>query len=220
LVGSPIKWFGLAPYNPQIEVQPLFVTTRRPPRLRREPLRDTRRIVGDKNGGVGSGGSIDGITDKASDGVADNLALLAKSVGKAGIATAGAEQRLEKTSVMGAAGDNETGSNTGKTGNENNGDSDDNPSDKSAAHAADATGRKSAAGKPSSGESIDGNDRKAPASDAASDAASADGASDEPSPGKPLSVDQATGKAGAAQAGMRPRSHSHIPASGEADIPA
>ncbi|MEE8685106.1 MAG: KUP/HAK/KT family potassium transporter [Bifidobacterium mongoliense] len=39
LAGSPIKWFGLAPYNPQVEVQPLFVTTRRPPRLHREALR-------------------------------------------------------------------------------------------------------------------------------------------------------------------------------------
>ena len=34
--GSPVKWFGLAPYNPLIEVQPLFLSTRRPPRLKRE----------------------------------------------------------------------------------------------------------------------------------------------------------------------------------------
>ena len=35
VAGSPTKWFGLAPYNPLIEVQPLFVSTRRPPRLKR-----------------------------------------------------------------------------------------------------------------------------------------------------------------------------------------
>ncbi|KAB7786804.1 KUP/HAK/KT family potassium transporter [Bifidobacterium cebidarum] len=35
MVGSPVKWFGLAPYNPLVEVQPLFVSTRRPPRLKR-----------------------------------------------------------------------------------------------------------------------------------------------------------------------------------------
>ncbi|KAB7130760.1 potassium transporter Kup, partial [Bifidobacterium longum] len=31
VAGSPVKWFGLAPYNPLVEVQPLFVSTRRPP---------------------------------------------------------------------------------------------------------------------------------------------------------------------------------------------
>lgn len=36
IAGTPVKWFGLAPYNPVVEVQPLFVSTRRPPRLRRE----------------------------------------------------------------------------------------------------------------------------------------------------------------------------------------
>ena len=36
VAGSPVKWFGLAPYNPLVEVQPLFVSTRRPPRLKRE----------------------------------------------------------------------------------------------------------------------------------------------------------------------------------------
>lgn len=35
MAGSPVKWFGLAPYNPLVEVQPLFVSTRRPPRLKR-----------------------------------------------------------------------------------------------------------------------------------------------------------------------------------------
>ena len=35
VAGSPSKWFGLAPYNPLIEVQPLFVSTRRVPRLKR-----------------------------------------------------------------------------------------------------------------------------------------------------------------------------------------
>lgn len=38
VAGSPVKWFGLAPYNPVVEVQPLFVSTRRPPRLERVPI--------------------------------------------------------------------------------------------------------------------------------------------------------------------------------------
>jgi KUP system potassium uptake protein len=38
-----VKWFGLAPYNPIVEVQPLFVTTRRVPRLQRVALRRTKR---------------------------------------------------------------------------------------------------------------------------------------------------------------------------------
>ena len=38
VAGSPVKWFGLAPYNPLVEVQPLFVSTRRPPRLKRMGL--------------------------------------------------------------------------------------------------------------------------------------------------------------------------------------
>ncbi|WP_348519606.1 KUP/HAK/KT family potassium transporter [Bifidobacterium sp. ESL0728] len=41
VAGSPVKWFGLAPYNPVVEVQPLFVSTRRPPRLKRVALRAT-----------------------------------------------------------------------------------------------------------------------------------------------------------------------------------
>lgn len=36
IAGNPVKWFGLAPFNPVVEVQPLFVSTRRPPRLQRE----------------------------------------------------------------------------------------------------------------------------------------------------------------------------------------
>ena len=35
LAGSPVKWFGLAPYNPLVEIQPLFLATERPPRLKR-----------------------------------------------------------------------------------------------------------------------------------------------------------------------------------------
>ncbi|RSX58500.1 KUP/HAK/KT family potassium transporter [Bifidobacterium samirii] len=35
LAGSPVQWFGLAAFNPLVEVQPLFIATRRPPRLRR-----------------------------------------------------------------------------------------------------------------------------------------------------------------------------------------
>ncbi|WP_348519485.1 KUP/HAK/KT family potassium transporter [Bifidobacterium sp. ESL0800] len=45
VAGSPVKWFGLAPYNPVVEVQPLFLSTRRPPRLKREPLRSGKRRV-------------------------------------------------------------------------------------------------------------------------------------------------------------------------------
>ena len=33
--GTPAKWFGLAPYNPLTEVQPLFLATMKQPRLRR-----------------------------------------------------------------------------------------------------------------------------------------------------------------------------------------
>lgn len=35
VAGSPTKWFGLAAYNPLVEVQPLFIATYRPPRLKR-----------------------------------------------------------------------------------------------------------------------------------------------------------------------------------------
>ncbi|WEV42096.1 KUP/HAK/KT family potassium transporter [Bifidobacterium sp. ESL0682] len=42
VAGSPVKWFGLAPYNPVVEVQPLFVSTRRPPRLKRVTLRSAK----------------------------------------------------------------------------------------------------------------------------------------------------------------------------------
>ncbi|RBP97291.1 potassium transporter Kup [Bifidobacterium aemilianum] len=48
--GSPVKWFGLAPYNPLVEVQPLFVSTRRPPRLKREPVRRHRQTEGKQTG--------------------------------------------------------------------------------------------------------------------------------------------------------------------------
>ncbi|MFT8592487.1 MAG: KUP/HAK/KT family potassium transporter [Bifidobacterium sp.] len=43
VAGSPVKWFGLAPYNPLVEVQPLFVSTRPVPRLKRIALRRSRR---------------------------------------------------------------------------------------------------------------------------------------------------------------------------------
>ena len=39
VAGSPVKWFGLAPYNPLVETQPLFVSTRRVPRLQRVGVR-------------------------------------------------------------------------------------------------------------------------------------------------------------------------------------
>lgn len=38
MAGNPVKWFGLAAYNPLVEVQPLFVTTRAVPRLNRVSL--------------------------------------------------------------------------------------------------------------------------------------------------------------------------------------
>ncbi|MEE1295614.1 MAG: KUP/HAK/KT family potassium transporter [Bifidobacterium sp.] len=38
VAGSPIKWFGLAPYNPVTEVQPLFLATIRPPHLKQIEL--------------------------------------------------------------------------------------------------------------------------------------------------------------------------------------
>jgi KUP system potassium uptake protein len=181
LVGSPIKWFGLAPYNPQIEVQPLFVTTRRPPRLRREPLRDARRIVGEKNSvgrvtGIGVGGGIEGITDKASDGIADNLALLAKSVGAAGRVAPGAEQRVEKTSVITKFG----GRGSGTAGNERSGASHDGElSGASAAgHGAGAAAVKSTAGKSASGEASP--DRSLPDTQASSESGADQ--SDEPRP--------------------------------------
>jgi KUP system potassium uptake protein len=81
LVGSPIKWFGLAPYNPQIEVQPLFVTTRRPPRLRRETVKanEARRGSGAGAGAGSKGGKIEvKIADSAANpGASAGLAKLA-----------------------------------------------------------------------------------------------------------------------------------------------
>ena len=47
VAGSPVKWFGLAPYNPLVEVQPLFVSTRRPPRLKRIERAASEPITGD-----------------------------------------------------------------------------------------------------------------------------------------------------------------------------
>ena len=46
VAGSPVKWFGLAPYNPLVEVQPLFVSTRRPPRLTRVASQAPKREGG------------------------------------------------------------------------------------------------------------------------------------------------------------------------------
>lgn len=39
VAGSPAKWFGLAPYNPDIEVEPIFLPTYQPPRLKRVPAK-------------------------------------------------------------------------------------------------------------------------------------------------------------------------------------
>ncbi|BDR55251.1 putative potassium transport system protein kup [Bombiscardovia apis] len=48
MAGNPVKWFGLAPYNPLVEVQPLFVTTRSVPRLKRVALPKPRKGKGAK----------------------------------------------------------------------------------------------------------------------------------------------------------------------------
>ncbi|BDR52342.1 putative potassium transport system protein kup [Bombiscardovia nodaiensis] len=54
MAGNPVKWFGLAPYNPLVEVQPLFVTTRSVPRLNRvalpKPKKSKKAKVGKKSG--------------------------------------------------------------------------------------------------------------------------------------------------------------------------
>ena len=47
LAGSPIKWFGLAPYNPIVEVQPLFVSTRSVPKLTRVRLHPRKTRASD-----------------------------------------------------------------------------------------------------------------------------------------------------------------------------
>ena len=47
LAGSPIKWFGLAPYNPIVEVQPLFVSTRSVPKLTRVRLHPRKTKASD-----------------------------------------------------------------------------------------------------------------------------------------------------------------------------
>ena len=50
LAGSPIKWFGLAPYNPIVEVQPLFVSTRSVPKLTRVRLHPRKTKASDHAG--------------------------------------------------------------------------------------------------------------------------------------------------------------------------
>ncbi|PJM78646.1 potassium transporter Kup [Bifidobacterium scaligerum] len=59
MAGSPVKWFGLAPYNPLVEVQPLFVSTRRPPRLKRvdEPVAVRAGFAGGAAGAAGVAGA-------------------------------------------------------------------------------------------------------------------------------------------------------------------
>jgi KUP system potassium uptake protein len=87
LVGSPIKWFGLAPYNPQIEVQPLFVTTRRPPRLRRETVKatDAHRASG-PSAGAGAAAGTGGKSGKIEIKIADSAANPGASAGLAKLA--------------------------------------------------------------------------------------------------------------------------------------
>lgn len=45
VAGSPSKWFGLAAYNPMIEVQPLFLSTNKVPALKRVSLRMPKRPI-------------------------------------------------------------------------------------------------------------------------------------------------------------------------------
>jgi KUP system potassium uptake protein len=147
LVGSPIKWFGLAPYNPQIEVQPLFVTTRRPPRLRRETVKanDARRGSGAGAGSVvGAGGKIEvKIADSsANPGVSAGLAKLAAekpAAEKAAAEKAAVEKAVEKHTEASAA------SGTGKTSSPHNADK---TAKKPGKTAAEQSAEKSAAAAP------------------------------------------------------------------------
>ncbi len=45
MAGSPVKWFGLAAFNPRIEVQPLFVQVQPIPPLTQVALRKTKRPI-------------------------------------------------------------------------------------------------------------------------------------------------------------------------------
>nr|WP_243390216.1 KUP/HAK/KT family potassium transporter [Bifidobacterium margollesii] len=45
VAGNPVKWFGLAAYNPVVEVQPLFVSTNKVPALKRVALRKPKRPI-------------------------------------------------------------------------------------------------------------------------------------------------------------------------------
>lgn len=58
VAGSPVKWFGLAPYNPLVEVQPLFVSTRPPaaPDPRGQPGAQARGLSGRPNSRCEPGG--------------------------------------------------------------------------------------------------------------------------------------------------------------------
>lgn len=59
IAGTPVKWFGLAPYNPIVEVQPLFVSTRRPPRLKREEVASSRAVQSLQGNDVAAQASVD-----------------------------------------------------------------------------------------------------------------------------------------------------------------
>ena len=59
IAGTPVKWFGLAPYNPVVEVQPLFVSTRRPPRLKREEVASSRAVQSLQGNDVAAQASVD-----------------------------------------------------------------------------------------------------------------------------------------------------------------
>ncbi|WEV59191.1 KUP/HAK/KT family potassium transporter [Bifidobacterium sp. ESL0728] len=57
MAGSPVKWFGLAPYNPVVEVQPLFLSTRRPPRLKRVAFHTSTRRKTAASANISNGSS-------------------------------------------------------------------------------------------------------------------------------------------------------------------
>ncbi|MCI1223060.1 MAG: KUP/HAK/KT family potassium transporter [Bifidobacterium subtile] len=113
LVGSPIKWFGLAPYNPQIEVQPLFVTTRRPPRLRRETVKatDAHRASG-PSAGAGAAAGTGGKSGKIEIKIADSTAASGVS---ASLARLAAEKSIAENPAVEKPAENAAASGAGKT---------------------------------------------------------------------------------------------------------
>ena len=88
IAGTPVKWFGLAPYNPVVEVQPLFVSTRRPPRLKREEVASSRAVQSLQGSGV--------VSDVASD--AEQTTIMnARDIVNANVSSDGKSEKSEKS---------------------------------------------------------------------------------------------------------------------------